>query len=113
MKTNSVFEAAVKRYNSIMEHIGYEHLTIGTSYSEETDDWNLRDMVAEMDYVYSTYFEDGHCNGDMRHSDEPKERKMWRNETARIKRFIEKYEPYIKEMKCSDGHCSRFDNKEE
>ena len=67
MKTNSVFETAVKRYNSIMEHIGYEHLTIGTSYSEETDDWNLRDMVAEMDYVYSTYFENGHCNGDMRH----------------------------------------------
>ena len=112
MKNNSIFETAVKRYNKIMEHIGYEHNTIGTCFSENTENWNLRDMVAEMDYVYSCYFESGHCNGDMRYSDDADERKMWRSETGKIKRFIDRYKPYIEGMKCSEGHCSQFDNKE-
>ena len=103
-------ETAIKRYNDIMGKIGYEHNQIGTCFSEDTDDWNLRDMVAELDYVYSCYFEEGHCNGDMRYSDDPDERRMWRNETARIKRFIDRYAPYVKDMTCAQGHCSSYDN---
>ena len=110
MKTKSIYDIAVKRYNAIMERIGYEHNTIGTSFSDETEDWNLRDMVAEMDYVYSCYFEDGHCNGDMRYSDDPDERRMWHNETALIKRFIDRFKPHIDGIKCTHGHCSKFDN---
>lgn len=112
MKEKLNFESAVKRYNKIMEHIGYEHNTIGTCFSENTENWNLRDMVAEMDYVYSCYFESGHYNGDMRYSDDADERRMWRSETGKIKRFIDRYKPYIEGMKCSEGHCSQFDNKE-
>ena len=102
-------ETAVKRYNNIMEVIGYEHNTIGTSLSEDTENWNLRDMVAEADYTLSTYYEDGHCNADMRYGDDD-EKKMWRSETGRLARFIKAYEPFIKEMKCSQGHCSKYDN---
>ena len=107
MKLN--MKTAVKRYNGIMEAIGYEHNTIGTIFSEDTEKWNLRDMVAEADYTLSTYYEEGHCNCDMRNGDED-ERKMWRSETGKLARFIKAYEPYIKEMKCSQGHCSRYDN---
>lgn len=103
-------KSAIRRYNNIMEVLGYEHNTIGTRLSESTDDWNLRDMVAEADYTLSTYYEDGHCNGDMRYSDEPDERKMWRSETGRLQRFIKAYEPFIKDMKCVEGHCSKYDN---
>lgn len=108
---NLNIESAIKKYNEIMEHCGYEHETIGTDFSEDTDDWNLRDMVAEMDYVLSTYYESGHCNNEMRYSDNPDERKAWRNDTARIKRFIVKYAPFVTDMVCAAGHCSsKYDN---
>ena len=100
---------AIKWYNNIMATIGYEHNTIGTDESENTENWNLRDMVAEMDYALSTYYEDGHCNAEMRNSEYPEERQYWRNETARIKRFIAKYVPYIGGMKCTVCHCSNYD----
>ena len=102
-------ETAIKRYNSIMQSIGYDHLTIGTSLSEDTDGWNIRDMVAECDYVLGTYFEDGHCNAEIRYSDDADDRKAWWSETGKLKRFIEAYKPFIDGIKCVSGHCSRFD----
>ena len=104
------FKKAVKRYNGIMESIGYEHLTIGTKFSENTENWNIRDLVAEADYVLLTYYEDGHANGDLRYSEEAEERKMWKSETGRLQRFIKAYEPYIKGIKCYKKHCSNYDN---
>lgn len=102
-------KTAINRYNDIMETIGHEHNTIGTKFSEGTDNWNLRDMVAECDYTLSTYYEDGHCNGDMRYSEDEKERKMWRSETGRLKRFINAYKPFMWGMKTTQGHCSQYD----
>lgn len=103
--TEKQLKSAVKRYNNIMWGLCYEHNTIGTELSESTDKWNLRDMVAECDYVLSTYYESGHVNGDMRYSDA----KAWRSETGKLRRFIDRYEPYTSDMVCSEGHCSRFD----
>ena len=98
--------SALKKYNEIMWDLCREHLTIGTGLSEGTENWNLRDMVAECDYQLSTYYESGHVNCDeLKHEDY----KMWRSETGKLKRFIAHWEPYIDEMKCTEGHCSRFD----
>ena len=107
---NLNMKSATKRYNDIMERIGYEHNTINTHFSENTDGWNLRDMVAECDYVLSCYYEDGHCNEEMRYSSDPEERKMWKSETGRLKRFIEAYKPFIDDLKCVSSHCSQYDN---
>lgn len=101
---------AIARYNDLMETLAYEHLTIGTNLSEGTENWNLRDMVAECDYLLSTYFEWGHVNCDMMHGDEY-ERKAWRSETGKLRRFIKRFKPYITEMNCTEGHCSRYDTK--
>ena len=109
--TEKQMKSAIKRYNNLMEELCYEHNTIGTSLSEDTEKWNLRDMVAECDYTLSTFYESGHCNGDTRYSDDPDDRKYWRQYTGKLSRFIKHYEPYIKELKCSEGHCSRFDNQ--
>jgi hypothetical protein len=106
---NLNMKSAISRYNGIMNAIGYEHNTIGDVLSEGTAEWNLRDMVAEADYTLSTYYEDGHCNGDMRYGDED-ERKYWRSETGKLRRFIKAYEPFIKGMTCTEGHCSKYDN---
>lgn len=105
----SKMESAIKRYNDIMKCLGYEYNTIGTIYSEGTEYWNLRDMVAECDYILSTYYEDGHFNNYMRYSDDPEDRKMWKRETARLRRFIYKYISDVQSMICYEGHCSDFD----
>lgn len=110
MVTEKQMKSAVKKYNDIMETIGYEHNTIETRFSEDTKAWNLRDMVAECDYTLSTYYEDGHCNADMRFSRYDDERKMWVSEVGKLKRFINHWKPYIKGIKCSVNHCSRYDN---
>ena len=106
---NMNFEDAKKRYNDIMYCICREHLTIGETLSEDTENWNIRDMVAECDYQLSTYYEVGHCNEEMRREDE-EGRKMWYSETGKLKRFIEAYKPFIEGIKCAAGHCSRYDN---
>ena len=102
-------ENAIKRYNRIMNSICREHLTIGERLSEDTEDWNLRDMVSECQYQLDTYYECGHCNEDMRRGDED-DRKAWRSETGMLSRFIKAYEPFIGDMICESGHCSKYDN---
>ena len=101
-------ETALKRYNDIMYDLGYEHSTIGTRFSENTENWNLRDMVAEADYLLSCYFESGHCRYEDRLVDK-EHYKMWLSETGRLKRFIKAYEPFVEDMECFEGHCSKFD----
>ena len=107
---NLNIKTATQRYNDIMSCIGYEHNTINTRFSENTDGWNLRDMVAECDYTLSTYYEGGHCNAEMKTSSYIEERKMWKSETGKLKRFIEAYKPFIDELKCVTRHCSKYDN---
>ena len=103
---NLNIETAIKRYNDLMFALCREHNTIGTSYSENTDGWNLRDMVAECDYTLSTYYEAGHANAEMKEEDQ----KTWKSETGKLKRFIEAYKPFIGGLKCTTGHCSQYDN---
>ena len=105
MITEKQMKSAVKKYNDIMEILGYEYATIGT-----TEAWDLRGMVDACDYVLSTYYEDGHCNCEMKFSDNEDERKMWVSEVGRLKRFINHWWPYVRGMKCAEGHCSRYDN---
>ena len=108
MKTLNM-NSAIKRYNNIMYDLCYEFATIGTRFSENTEKWNLRDMVAECDYRLSTYYEYGHMNEELRHSDDEYERKMWRSEVGKLTRFINAYKPFIKDMECTEGHCSQYD----
>lgn len=99
------FAKAVERYNGIMNSICREHLTIGTDFSEDTENWNIRDMVAECDYQLSTYYEGGHCNEEMRREDYS----TWRSETGKLSRFIKAYEPIIEGVKGVTRHCSKYD----
>lgn len=107
MITKKQMESATKRYNGLMMMLCYEYNTIGTSYSEDTENWNLRDMVAECDYVLGTYYESGHVNCDELKYDDYK---TWKSETGKLRRFIDRYAPLIADMKCTTGHCSKYDN---
>ena len=61
MITERKFKNAIKSYNDLMYKLGCEHNTIGTHDSEETEKWNLADMVQEAEYILSCYYEEGHC----------------------------------------------------
>lgn len=111
-------EAVIKRYNRIMNTVCYEHLTIGETLSENTSGnpdnkqnclWTLRDMVAECDYILSTYYEDGHNNEALRHED-AECKKAWRQETGLLKRFINRYAPMLDGVEAFQRHLSKYDN---
>lgn len=102
-------KTAVKKYNDLMMMLGYEYNTIGTDFSEDTENWNLRDMVSEARYILETYYEEGHCNCDMRYDSDKDVRRRWKTETTKLRNFIEKYKSYIVNMKCTVGHSSCFD----
>lgn len=125
---------ATERYNKLMFGLGHEYNSIGTSFSENTDSWNLRDMVSECQYILDCCYEEGNANSEgrypeywrvtaedildkkrfdriQRHNKEEKEmHQEWLSKTKRLRNFIKAYEPYIKNMKCAMGHCSCFDN---
>lgn len=109
MMTPKQVAAATKRYNNLMDELCREFVTVGTPYAEGTEGWTVRDMVAECDYWLSTYYEDGHMNGDLRYGD-AEERKAWRSETAKLQRFIRRYDSMVADMVCKEGHCSSYDN---
>lgn len=107
--TDREFEKAVRRYNKLMFSMCLEFLTIGTSFSEETEGWNIRDLVSECQYQLDTYYEGGHNNCELR-NEGPDGMRAWRSETGKYRRFINAYLPYIHGVKCKSGHCSRYDN---
>ena len=106
------FEKAVRRYNKLMFSMCLEHLTIGTDLTEEREKlakWNIRDLVSECQYQLDTYYESGHNNHELL-NDGSEGRKIWKSETAKYRRFIKRYLPYIKGEKCYSHHCSKYDN---
>lgn len=110
--TDKEFERAVKRYNKLMNEMCIEFLTIGTDLTEEREKkakWNIRDLVSECQYQLDTYYEDGHNNHELLNEGDDG-RRAWRSETAKYRRFITAYLPFIKGVKCQSHHCSKYDN---
>ena len=101
---------AIERYNAIMESIGLEFCTIGRPYSaKETVHFTLRDMVAEVDYHFSNYFDPYHESYRMTHSDDEFERNLALRDRGEMRYFLSSYAKYVHEMPMYMGHCSKYD----
>ncbi|EOI51588.1 hypothetical protein [Enterococcus gilvus] len=100
------FEKAKKRFNGIMMTICCEHMTIGTGFSEEPQLKSVKEMVEECEYWLSCYYEGGHTREKMRHEEE-EERKRWRSEVGKLKRFIEAYKVDEPELDEEQGELLR------
>lgn len=98
----------VKRYNNMMYFMCLEHLTIGTRFSENTEGWNLRDMVSEAQYQLDLHYDEDTMTGQERYSKCDGGR-QWRCEVGRLARFIAAYAPYTNDLECKEGHCSKYD----
>ena len=102
----------LKSYNKLMFHLAMEYDTIGTIYTENPEmrnNWNLRDMVSEVQYILDFYNEPDTVFSEMAESDDPEDRKRWRDDCSRMKRFIARYKDEALTMECTSGHCSKFD----
>lgn len=106
----SNYEKCKYRYNNIMLDLCYEHLTIGTSLTEEPEKknkWNIRDMVAEAYYLLTCYTEPGHTNYEDRLYDE-ESYKCWRSEKGKLERFIKAFEAEALNLTTTFEHSSEF-----
>ena len=90
----------ISRWNSVMNDICCEHVTINTKLSEleaHKDYYEVRNgisvewMIEEAKYWLSCYFEDGNARCDDRFYDKDCY-KMWLSETGKLKRLIAKLE---------------------
>ena len=85
---------AINRYNNILMDCAWEHKTIGTRFSEDTENWTLADMVAECEYLLSCYYESGHTRYEDR-LDSKEDYATWLSETGKLKRFINAYKQFV------------------
>lgn len=74
-----------QKYNKLMNSLCLEHLTIGTMYSQGTEGWGKEEMIKEVKYQLSLYYQWGTSVGDMREDDPA----TWRKEVGRLKRFLQ------------------------
>ena len=79
---------AIKRYNKLMYSIGVDHKTIGTPDAENTEGWSIEDMVSEVLYWRSLFFEEGNEFYYYRQTNP----RAARNDLARMDRFINRYQ---------------------
>ena len=75
-----------ERYKKIMNDICREYL------ADEADNLSVSDMVKECKYQLEQYYENGNSANEMRYDEDPRVRKIWRSETEKLKRFINRYE---------------------
>ena len=96
----------VNRWNSVMNDIGCEHLTIGTRLSELEEHKQYYDiengisvgwMFSEASYWLSCYYEEGNVRCDDRFCGKDSYN-MWLSETGRLKRLIAKLEKLEDDM---------------
>jgi hypothetical protein len=96
----------VNRWNSVMNDIGCEHLTIGTVLSEleaSKDYYNVKDgisvswMTNEAKYWLSCYYEAGNLRCDDKYCNS-ESYKVWLSETGKLKRLIARLEEAESEM---------------
>lgn len=73
---------------------------------EKRKNWNLRDLISEMDYCLSRYYEEGNSNFEARSNDYDE----WLSATRKMKRFIKKWLPKCNGMKPYEKHCSGYDS---
>lgn len=109
-------DSIVKRYNKLMFHLCLEYLTIGTDFTENPkvkNNWNLRDLVSEVQYqldmyndTNSTIYQDAHETWYEHHEELYKQ---WRRDIGRMQRFIDRYKDEALTMTCTESHCSKFD----
>lgn len=91
--TKILLNNVIKSYNKIATDLGYPLYK---------NSWNLRDMVASLDYIRSTY----NINGD-NHYLKTENYKLWYKTVKRLEWFITKHRAEALTMECTEKHNSK------
>ena len=101
----SDFEKALPKFDELICAYYSEDDTVEDN-EEKRKNWNLRDLIAEMDYCLFRYYEEENaCFEDRKY-----DYKEWLSATQRMKRFIQRWLPKCEGMKPYEGHCSHYDD---
>lgn len=90
-------------YNRLVSEVGLQSKII--IQCEQNTDWNIRDMVAEIDALKNTYMDVNSELYKLREVDPD----CYRKTLNRIYRFISLYRPYIWDLKTTAKHGSEYD----
>lgn len=103
-KTTAIhFKYVLTYYNDLMYTINNESGVIGPGKNEN---WNLRDMVSEVEYLRSLYYTPGNDRSNLRYTD----RKTFNRVTARLHSFLRKYRDHVGDLVVTEKHNSKYDN---
>ena len=101
----SDFEKALPKFDELICVYYSEDDTVEDN-EERRKNWNLRDLIAEMDYCLFRYYEEGNaCFEDRKYN-----YKEWLSAVKKMKRFIQRWLPKCKDMKPYEEHCSHYDD---
>lgn len=101
----SDFEKALPKFDELICVYYSEDDTVEDN-EEKRKNWNLRDLIAEMDYCLFRYYEEGNCNFEERKYNYDE----WLSAVKKMKRFIQRWLPKCKDMKPYEEHCSHYDD---
>lgn len=101
--TSLHFKYTLTKYNEMMEELNHESGVIGNGQNE---DWNLRDMVSEVEYLRSLYYTKGHERNKLKAEDLA----TFNRHTNRLRYFIRTYKDHIDALVVTTKHNSKYDN---
>lgn len=97
------FKYTLTKYNEMMIDLNHESGVIG---SGENENWNLRDMVSEVEYLRSLYYTKDHERNKLKVEDPF----LFNKQTNRLRYFIRTYKDHIADLVVTTKHNSKYDN---
>ena len=99
------FKYTLTKYNEMMKDLGHESGAIGNGQNEN---WNLRDMLSEVEYLRSLYYTKGHERNKLK-TENPL---LFNRHTNRLRLFIRTHKDHVGDMVVTEIHNSKYDNLE-
>lgn len=103
-QTFAIFQKfIITKYNEMMKRLNYES---GMITDTQNKNWNLRDMVSEVEYLRTLYYTPGNERNNLKTEDPRK----FHRDTNRLRYFIRTYRDRIDDLTVTVKHNSKYDN---
>lgn len=93
---------SLTKYNDMMIALNHE---AGVIRPGQNENWNLRDMVSEVEYLRSMYYDKNHPRYQLRKTDPV----IFNNHTCRLRNFLRKHSDDIDGLEVTVKHNSKYD----
>lgn len=101
-KSTLRFNYVLTKYNEMMIDLDHKAGVIGDGQNEN---WNLRDMISEIEYLRSLYYTKGHDRNKLK-TENPV---LFNRQTSRLRHYIRTYKDHINDMEVTIKHNSKYD----